>query len=199
VLAVDAASAALPAFDVAVGTEAALHRIADGAHDRPVHLVAFLEFDQELLAARYRAGEQALWLLVRAARLVGPRAGAGLILIQTRNPDDPVIRAAVAGDPQLVLDAERDRRSVLRFPPFGALASISGAAAAVSTACDALRAQPLDILGPEALHPGGSDAVAGALIRAPSVTGLCDALAATDLSTARGHGRLRIEVDPLRV
>ena len=33
--------------------------------------VAFLDFDQELLAPRYRAAEQALALLARAARLVG--------------------------------------------------------------------------------------------------------------------------------
>lgn len=72
VIAIDAASAPLPAFDVAVGTEAVLHRVRQ-AGDRPVTLVAFLELDQELLAPRYRAAEQALWLLVRAARVVGPR------------------------------------------------------------------------------------------------------------------------------
>ncbi len=71
VIAVDASSAPLPAFDVAVGTEAVLHRVRPGG-DRPVRLVAFPELDQELLAPRYRAAEQALWLLVRAARHVGP-------------------------------------------------------------------------------------------------------------------------------
>ncbi len=46
----------------------------------PLGAVAFLDFDQELLAPRYRAAEEALALLARASRLVGGRrrrAGAG--------------------------------------------------------------------------------------------------------------------------
>jgi hypothetical protein len=38
-----------------------------------------------------------------------------------------------------------------------------------------------------------------ALLRAASPTALADALAATDLTPARAHGRLRIDVDPQRV
>ena len=52
---------------VVVGTEAALHRA--GRADA----VAFLDFDQSLTAPRYRAAEQAMALLVLAARLVGGR------------------------------------------------------------------------------------------------------------------------------
>ena len=48
-----------------MGTEATLHQI-----DR-ADVVAFLDFDQELLAPRYRAAEQAFGLLARAARLIG--------------------------------------------------------------------------------------------------------------------------------
>ena len=55
-------------------------------------LVAFLELDQELLAPRARAAEQALWLLVRAARLLGPRAAKGVLLLQTRLPEHEVVR-----------------------------------------------------------------------------------------------------------
>ena len=46
---------------VHVGTEAALHRVIDA------DAVAFLDFDQELLAPRYRAAEEAFALLARAA------------------------------------------------------------------------------------------------------------------------------------
>ena len=65
---------------VYVGTEAALHRV-----DR-ADTVAFLDFDREVLAPRYRAAEQAMALLVRAARLVGPRGRGGRVLIQTFMP-----------------------------------------------------------------------------------------------------------------
>ena len=56
-----------PATRVVIGTEAALHRAGEA------DLVAFLDFDQELSAVRYRANEQAMALLTRAARLAGPR------------------------------------------------------------------------------------------------------------------------------
>ena len=51
---VDAATAALPSAGVLVGTEAVLHR-ADAAPSG-IELVAFLEFDQELLATRVPSG-----------------------------------------------------------------------------------------------------------------------------------------------
>jgi primosomal protein N' (replication factor Y) len=183
VVAVDAASAPLPAFDVAVGTEAVLHRATVG----PVHLVAFLDFDQELLAPRFRAVEQALWLLVRAARRLA--SGDGEVLVQTRLVEHEVIRAVRSRDIVPVVEAEALRRRDLGFPPFGGLAELSGDAVAVDAACEQLRA-PLVVLGPA----GGR-----ALVRAPSVGELCDGLARADLARARAHGRLRVDVDPLRV
>ena len=67
----------LPDCDVLIGTEAVLHRA------RHADVVAFLDLDAELLAPRYRAGEQAMALLARAARLAGGRAGGGRLLVQT--------------------------------------------------------------------------------------------------------------------
>jgi primosomal protein N' (replication factor Y) len=184
VLAVDASSTALPSFDIAIGTEAVLHR-PGGA---PARLVAFLDFDQELLAPRFRALEQALWLLVRAARRIGGR-DAGEILVQTRMPEHDVLRVASTGEVDPLLAAEHERRRALGFPPFGGLAEVSGEAVSVEAACDELRAS-LVVLGP---HAGR------ALVRAPSVAELCDGLARADLAHARSLGRLRIDVDPLRV
>ncbi len=106
---------------VYVGTEAALHRV-----DR-ADTVAFLDFDRELLAPRYRAGEQAMALLVRAARLVGPRGRGGRVLVQTFVPHHDVIQAALLSDPGRMIDGERERRRMLALPPYGAFAEISGA------------------------------------------------------------------------
>jgi primosomal protein N' (replication factor Y) len=103
-----------------VGTEAALHRV------ERADTVAFLDFDRELLAPRYRAGEQAMALLARAARLVGPRKRGGRILVQTFLPTHQVVQAAVLADPGRLVDDERDRRRSLALPPYGALAEISG-------------------------------------------------------------------------
>ena len=173
--------------DIVVGTEAALHGVPH--QDQPVGLVAFLDFDQELLAPRYRADEQALWLLVRAARRCGDRRSGSRILVQTRLPDHEVLAAARTGDPMPVVNADATRRETLAFPPFGGLAALDGNIDAVAAAVTILR-DHLEVLGP----------VDGrALLRAASPTELADALAAIDLNPARVHGRLRIEVDPQRV
>ena len=61
----------LPVTPVLVGTEAVLHRVRRAA------AVAFLDVDLHLLAPRLSATEDTLALLVRAARLVGPRGAGG--------------------------------------------------------------------------------------------------------------------------
>ncbi|HXY93177.1 MAG TPA: hypothetical protein VEP49_11920 [Acidimicrobiia bacterium] len=188
VAAVDAATKTLPSASVLIGTEAVLHRARP-----PVGLVAFLELDQELLAPRARAAEQALWLLVRAARALGPPTpGAGVLLLQTRLPEHEVVNAVTDGTPLLVPEAERTRRRALGWPPFGGAAELSGDAIAVGAACDALRAVTgITVLGP--VHDGTR-----ALVRAPAVDELCDALASPGVDAAHALGRLRVDVDPRR-
>ncbi len=165
-----------------MGTEAVLHRVAPGS----VEAVVFLDFDQELLAPRYQAGEAALALLTRASRLVGGR-GAGRVLVQTRLPDHPVLAAAVRADPGRLASAEMELRSVLRLPPVSALALVSGPAAeAWVVSLQETTQAGVDVLGP------ADDRY---LVKALDHQILCDALAAV----ARPPGRLRVEVDPRKV
>jgi primosomal protein N' (replication factor Y) len=162
---------------VYIGTEAVLHQVprADA--------VAFLDLDQELTATRYRAAEQALALLARAGRVV--RGRGGVVLVQTRMPDHRVIAAALHADPTRVSDDEARLRGAIGYPPATAMAVVAGAAAPDLVA--ALPSPPgLDVLGP---------ADGRYLLRAPDHQVLCDALAATP----RPSGRLRLEVDPLRI
>ena len=65
-------------------------------------------------------------LLVRGARLVGPRAGGGRLLVQTFLPRHEVVQAALLADPGRLVEPERDRRRLLGLPPFAALAAVSG-------------------------------------------------------------------------
>lgn len=106
--------------DVFVGTQAVLHRV------RGVDVVAFLDFDRNLLAPRFRAAEQSLGLLARASRLVGPKSRGGRVLIQTTLPDHDVIRAVTLGDLSQFLENERGRRQQLAMPPFAAIALVEG-------------------------------------------------------------------------
>ena len=171
---VTGASESVPNCDVLIGTEAVLHRTGR------VDVVAFLDLDAELLAPRYRAGEQAMALLARAARLVGARSAGGRLLVQTFLPRHEVLQAVLHADPSRVAKVELSRREQLGLPPFAALAAVSGAGATEFAAATGLEAS------------SAGDVV---LLRAATWDVLGDAIAATP----RPKGsRLRIEVDPAR-
>lgn len=109
--------------EVVIGTQAALHRL------RSASLVVFLDFDQKLLAPRFRAAEEALALLARSIRMVRERSDRPAVVVRTSIPDHEVIRAARLGDPGIVAAAELERRELLSLPPFAALARVTGEAA----------------------------------------------------------------------
>lgn len=180
VVAITGQSLDVPAGGVYVGTEAVLHRV----HHADV--VAFLDFDAELLAPRYRAAEQAMALVVRACRLLGDRQSGGRLLIQTSVPRHEVVQAALLADPSRLARVELERREALGFPPFAALAQVSGPGADEFAA---------------ALRSAGTVQVAGPsdesyLVRAPDWQVLGETLSATPRPQA---SRLRIEVDPPRI
>jgi primosomal protein N' (replication factor Y) len=171
----------LPSDRVVIGTEAVLHRLPAAS----ASVVAFLDLDQELLAPRYRAAEQAMALLARASRVAGPRRGGGRLLLQTRHPDHAVVQSVALGDPGRLTPSEAQRRSYLMLPPFGAVALVSGPGATewAAGAPDVEGIQVLD--GPEATW----------MVRAPDHEALADYL---DL-VERPPERTRIEVDPPRL
>ena len=159
-----------------VGTEAVLHQVPQA------DVVAFLDLDQELLAPRYRAAEEALALLARASRILGGRRRDGRLVLQTRLPEHEVVQAALHADPSRVSAAERQRRRILGYPPSTAMAAVSGAAADEYV----LGVEGVDLLGPR----DGTW-----LLRAPDHATLLSALE----QAPRPAGRLRLDVDPLRV
>ncbi len=177
-VALDSAGASLARARVVVGTEAVLHRV------RRASAVAFLDFDQHLLAPRFGAAEQALALLAKAGRLVGPRGSAlrGQVLVQTRLPDHETLVAAVRGDPEVLARRERRVRAELALPPTTALATVEGETGGefvTGLGCE------YSALGERRW-----------LVRAPDHVTLCDALAREAQSAS---GRLRIVVDPIDV
>ena len=167
-----------PEVELYVGTEAVLHRV------ERADVVVFLDFDQELLAPRYRAAEQAMSLLVQASRVVGRREDGGRVLIQTRIPQHPVLEAALSADPSSLARTELGVRRELRQPPEAHWAIISGTAATEFVRRIGTPAG-LEITGPT------SDRWR---IRSDEREDLVAALKSVD----RPPGRLRIEIDPLR-
>ena len=171
----------VPPADLYVGTEALLHRLhpSDG-----IQTVVFLDLDQELLAPRYRAGEETMALVARAARLVGPRENGGRVAVQTRLPRHPVIDALLHADPGRFVAGELRLRTELALPPAVALAMISGAAAPEFVS--RLGSPPgVTVMGPDEGRW---------LVKAPDHHTLSAALT----GVKRPPGRLRIAVDPLR-
>ncbi len=169
----------IPPQRVLIGTEAALYRV------RSAEVVVFLDLDQELTAVRQRAWEQALVLLARAARILGPRSGSGQLVLQTRQPEHEVVQAALRGNPLLLAVAERDRRKSLGIAPYGAQVLVKGAGSA----------EFMTSFGePEGVRIMGSQRD-GWLLRASEHAPILDAVKRTRLPPSR----VRIEVDPLRV
>jgi primosomal protein N' (replication factor Y) len=194
---VDADTLGAPDASVLIGTESVLRR--HEVHARRPRLVAYLDLDQELLAPRARAVEQAFWLLALGARVLAgrPRHDTRL-LVQTRMPGHEAVEALRSGDPSIVADAERARRRALGFPPFGALAELRGAHEAVRHVTASLTALlelglDLTVLGPRADRTESAT-----LVRAADAETLADALAHV-VPPARALGRLRVVVDPPRV
>lgn len=178
---------------VVVGTEAALRR------GLSADAVLLLDFDGELLAPRMRSAEQALALLARSAAIVAdsklPGAegrAPGRVLVQSRLPTHPVVRAAVAGDPSVLQAAELAVRRTLRLPPVTAVAQISGAGA--PALIEVLRVA-LSIGDPAAAVEIDGPFDGMWTVRAPDHDVLCDLLA----SVKRPPGRIRVDVDPVRL
>ncbi len=186
---VDAATRDIPDdCDLVIGTEAVLHRGA--IRRRRPSVVAFLDLDQELLAPRYRAASQAHWLVTRGAQLLAARPRTEtLLLLQTRIPDHVVVQAVAEGDPERVAASEREYRRTLGYPPFGALAELTGEDEPLAVASEALAGEPVQAFGPN----DGST-----LVTASDWDTLADALAHA-LPKARARGRVRAAVDPPRI
>lgn len=116
---------AAPLARVVVGTEAVLHRV------RRAGLVIFSDFDQYLLAPRESARRRAVVATGRAGRLVGSRReGRGAVVLQTRRAEDLVVGALVAGEVEGVAREDDLTAAELGWPPYGALADLSGPGAA---------------------------------------------------------------------
>jgi primosomal protein N' (replication factor Y) len=106
---------------VVVGTEAVWQRV------RHCGVVIFVDFDQYLLAPRESARRSALSAVAKAGRLVGARKDAkGEVVLQTRRSQDVVLRSLQSLDfSELMKDDDLDSQ-VLKLPPYGALATVSG-------------------------------------------------------------------------
>jgi primosomal protein N' (replication factor Y) len=102
---------------VTVGTE----RDLIGVHD--AGLAVAVDIDGLTMAPHYRAAEDGLRLLVRLAQTVR-RGRGGRCIIQTAEPDQPVVAALVRGRSEEFLAGELAARARFGFPPHGSLIAV---------------------------------------------------------------------------
>ncbi|MGI9528981.1 MAG: hypothetical protein ACR2NG_04660 [Acidimicrobiia bacterium] len=102
---------------VTVGTERDL-RIVEA-----VRLAVAVDIDSMTMAPHYRAGEDALRLLVRLANLV-ERGRGNRCLVQTADPTQPVVEALRSGRYEAFMRTERGARTTAGFPPSGSLIAL---------------------------------------------------------------------------
>ncbi len=161
-------------LDVLVGTQ----MLAKGHHFPKLTLVAVVDGDLGLSGGDPRAAERSFQLLFQVAGRAGRAERAGWVLVQTHDPDHPVMTALRDGDRLAFWRAELAERESAGLPPFGRLAAIVAA-------------------GPDREEV---EAVARALARAaPPATGvrvLGPAPAPLALLRGRWRERLLVRADP---
>jgi primosomal protein N' (replication factor Y) len=106
--------------DILIGTQI----VAKGHHFPQLTLVGVIDADLGGSGGDPRARERTFQLLHQVAGRAGRAEKPGLVLIQTRNPDDVVMRALASGDRDAFLRQEASERERAGAPPFGRLASI---------------------------------------------------------------------------
>ena len=107
-------------FDIVIGTQL----VAKGHHFPMLNLVGIVDADLGLSNGDPRAAERTFQLLHQVVGRAGREAGAGFGLLQTHQPEHPVMRALIAQDREAFYSAEIDVRERDHYPPFGRLASI---------------------------------------------------------------------------
>jgi primosomal protein N' len=106
--------------DVLVGTQ----MIAKGLDLPRVTLVGVVSADTALYLPDFRSAERTFQLLTQVAGRAGRSPLGGRVILQTYNPDLPVIRAAAGHDYAAFYKDELAARRAGRYPPFKRLARL---------------------------------------------------------------------------
>ena len=138
--------------DLLIGTQI----IAKGHHFPALTLVGVVDADLGLAGGDLRGAERTYQLLHQVAGRAGRADRAGRVLLQTHEPEHPVIKALAESARDRFMAAEAEARRALEMPPFGRLAAVilsapdvqSVEAAARDLARAAPREEGVRLLGP---------------------------------------------------
>jgi primosomal protein N' (replication factor Y) len=108
------------AIDIVIGTQL----VTKGYHFPNLTLVGVVDADLGLAGGDLRAAERSFQQIQQVAGRAGRGDKPGRVLVQTHDPDAPVIAALVSGDAPGFYAAETEARRDAAMPPFGRLAAI---------------------------------------------------------------------------
>ncbi len=107
-------------IDLLIGTQVA----AKGHHFPMLTVVGVIDADLGLEGGDLRAMERTWQLLHQVAGRAGRAEHPGRVLLQTYDPENPVLAALVSGDRDGFLGYLKEQRRAAGMPPFGRLAGI---------------------------------------------------------------------------
>jgi len=106
--------------DIIIGTQL----VAKGHNFPLLTLVGVIDADLGLQGSDLRAAERTFQLMRQVAGRAGRSTKKGIALLQTCQPEHPVIRAIIAGDEEGFWRAEARERAAAGVPPFGRMAGV---------------------------------------------------------------------------
>ena len=191
--------------DIIIGTQL----VAKGHNFPLLTLVGVIDADLGLQGSDLRAAERTFQLMRQVSGRAGRTEKKGEALLQTFQPDHPVIRAILSGDEENFWRAEAAERQAAGMPPYGRLAGIILSSPDVAQVFDfgaelARRAEPLRRIGAEVFGPAPAPVarVRGRhrvrlLVKGPKGAALQAALAAwIDQFKVPANLRLSVDIDP---
>ncbi|WP_420343382.1 primosomal protein N' [Paenirhodobacter sp.] len=140
--------------DIIIGTQI----VAKGHNFPRLTLVGVIDADLGLQGSDLRAAERTFQLMRQVAGRAGRAERPGVALLQTFQPEHPVIRAILGGDEEAFWRAEAEARRAAGVPPFGRMAGIILSGPEVAPLFEignelARRAQPLAKVGAQLFGP----------------------------------------------
>lgn len=106
--------------DVIVGTQL----VAKGHNFPNLTMVGVIDADLGLHGSDLRAAERTFQLMRQVSGRAGRADKPGVCVLQTYQPEHPVIQAIVSGDEERFWSTEAAQREALNMPPFGRLVGI---------------------------------------------------------------------------
>ncbi|MGA0315972.1 MAG: replication restart helicase PriA, partial [Alphaproteobacteria bacterium] len=139
-------------IDILIGTQI----VAKGHHFPNLTLVGVVDADLGLSGGDLRASERVYQTLQQVAGRAGRADREGSVILQTYQPENPIIQAMVSGDRDRFLDLEGKAREHYEMPPYGRLAALIISGENISRVKEAVngigKARPtipgLQVLGP---------------------------------------------------